>query len=73
MTVVLIAVIVILAGAVALLAVPRLRGQRRRVPALEATSTRRILFRTVLACCVPLIGNNSDSRAATLPKGANAA
>jgi len=44
MTVVLIVVIVILAGTVALLAVPRLRGPRRRVPTLEATSTRRILF-----------------------------
>jgi hypothetical protein len=38
-----------------------------------ASPTRLVLFRTVLAFCVPLIGSNSDSRVATLPNGANAA
>src|SRR5208337_3626391 len=35
--------------------------------------TRNVLFRTVPAFCAPLIGSNSDSRAATLPNGASAA
>jgi hypothetical protein len=35
--------------------------------------TRNILFHTVPAFCAPLIGRNSDSRAATLPNGASAA
>jgi hypothetical protein len=55
MTAVLIVVIVILAGAVALLAVPRLRGRARREPTLEATSTRRILF--------PFVANALSPRA----------
>jgi len=35
--------------------------------------TRSVLFRTVPAFCAPLIGSNSDRKAATLPKGTNAA
>src|SRR5208282_1676362 len=38
-----------------------------------ASPTRNVLFRTVPAFCAPLIGSNSDSRAATLPNGASAA
>jgi len=55
MTIVLIVVIVILAGAVAALAVPRLRGRTRRAETLQATSTRRILF--------PFVANALSPRA----------
>jgi len=55
MTVVLIVVIVILAGAVVALAVPRLRGRTRRKAVLPATSSRRILF--------PFVANALSPRA----------
>jgi hypothetical protein len=55
MTVVLIVVIVILAGAVIALAVPRLRGRSRRAAVLPATSSRRILF--------PFVANALSPRA----------
>jgi hypothetical protein len=55
MTVVLAVVIVILAGAVAALAVPRLRGRTRRAAVLPATSSRRILF--------PFVGGALSPRA----------
>ena len=35
--------------------------------------TRNVLFRTVPAFCAPLIGNSSDRRVETLPKGTSAA
>jgi hypothetical protein len=55
MTVVLIVVIVILAGAVVALALPRLRGRTRREQTLKASSPRRILF--------PFVANALSPRA----------
>jgi hypothetical protein len=55
MTVVLIVVIVILAGAVVALALPRLHDRNRRAAVLPATSSRRILF--------PFVANALSPRA----------
>ena len=48
----------------------RFRGARLHS---RASPTRTVLFRTMPALCVPLIGSNSGSKSATLPNGASAA